>query len=63
MRNPDRIWQIIDMLEEIWENNPDLRLGQIIENARVFSGFAGDLFNIEDDDLVTGLILLKEPPK
>jgi uncharacterized protein YihD (DUF1040 family) len=32
MRNPDRIPKILKRLEAVWKKNPDMRLGQLIEN-------------------------------
>ena len=34
MRNPERIDTILQKLEIYWRKNPDLRLGQIIGNAK-----------------------------
>lgn len=48
MRDPKRIPRIIEQVLKIWERNPDLRLGQLIENCR---GFALDAYNLEDDVL------------
>ena len=33
MRNPNRIPKILRRLQDIWERNPDLRLGQLIGNV------------------------------
>lgn len=33
MRNPKRIPEILKRLQKLWEKNPDLRLGQLIENV------------------------------
>jgi len=35
MRDPNRIPEIIQFLAQHWMENPDLRLGQIIGNARI----------------------------
>lgn len=53
MRNPSRINEILNQLAEIWQQNPDLRLGQLILNV------IPDLqaYYIEDDKLIE---LLKE---
>lgn len=33
MRDPNRIFYILDMLRLAWEKDPDLRFGQLITNA------------------------------
>ena len=33
MRDPSRIEEILVLLKKYWEANPDLRLGQILENV------------------------------
>ena len=50
-RTPNRIPMIMRVLEQVWKDNPDLRLGQLITVA------AGkeDLFSMEDDGLMDGL--------
>jgi len=55
MRDPARIPRMLEKLRIIWEDSPDLRLGQLIENARLSSSTKGDTFNIEDDGLENGL--------
>lgn len=47
MRDPDRIPRLLDLLNEIWKLNPDLRLGQIIEWEAHKAGL--NVFYIEDD--------------
>ena len=37
MRDPSRIPAIIAALQEAWLTNPDLRLGQLIDNAGYFN--------------------------
>lgn len=49
MRDPDRIIRIIQLLEKGWKKNPDLRLGQIFENLKRYSG-KKDLFYLEDEE-------------
>tara|TARA_Y100000310_G_C20429337_1_gene690642 strand:- start:284 stop:631 length:348 start_codon:yes stop_codon:yes gene_type:complete len=48
-RNPERIAYIIDMIEEIWEKHPDLRLGQLMV---AMSGIGIPLFTVEDYVLI-----------
>lgn len=51
MRDPNRIYDIINRLEAIWARFPDLRLGQIILNV------VNDplLYYLEDDELIKRL--------
>ena len=51
MRDPKRIKRILAALRAVWEENPDLRLGQLICNA-VREDM---LYYIEDDTLVKAL--------
>jgi uncharacterized protein YihD (DUF1040 family) len=44
-RDPKRIPKVIAVLQQAWERNPDLRLGQLISNATN----AEDFFYYEDD--------------
>jgi uncharacterized protein YihD (DUF1040 family) len=51
-RDPERIDEVLEELEEYWKENPDLRLGQIIANiAQYRCGFT-DPFYISDDDML-----------
>lgn len=49
MRKKERIPKILAEIQKIWEDNPDLRLGQLINNA-----ISSDtvLYYIEDNDLL-----------
>ena len=67
MRDLSRIARMADILLDIWEAAPDLRLGQLIDCAHQLE--AGDparqpgipdIFSIEDDRMETGLRLLRE---
>ncbi len=53
MRDPNRISRILNLIEKLWKQNPDLRLGQLIigltDNDRI--GAKKDLFYLEDDEL------------
>jgi len=56
MRDPDRIPRVIKKLQEVWEKFPDLRLGQLVDNARMCSQHNYvDVFSIEDDAIEEGL--------
>ncbi len=54
MRNPERIKKLLDQLEFYWDQNPDLRLGQIIYNIAYNEGV--EVFAIEDSILFNGII-------
>jgi uncharacterized protein YihD (DUF1040 family) len=60
MRDPDRIRPILHLVEQIWEQNPDLRLGQLLINAIRPSEAVPEVFYAEDDELVQGLRRLAE---
>ena len=51
MRNPARIYPLLNKIGDIWVKNPDLRLGQLIECIKAGGNLHPDLFNIEDDQL------------
>lgn len=57
MRNPARIEKILKKLQAVWEQYPDMRLGQLILNV------VGDpsLYYIEDQDLVDVIELFYNP--
>jgi len=48
MRDPKRIDRILKLIKEIWKNNPDLRLTQLIMNALQMNQ---DPYYVEDDKL------------
>ena len=50
MRNTQRIPRILDLLEKVWKEVPDWRLGQLIENIARDMGW-NDAYYMEDDDL------------
>ena len=58
MRDPQRIPAILKILERVWGNEPDLRLGQLIVTAANFSGrqvVCPEIFYLEDNDLLSGI--------
>ena len=55
MRNPNRIPEVLAILQQGWEKVPDWRLGQLIENLKRYIG-VNDLFYIEDDELVEKIV-------
>ncbi|WP_143072485.1 MULTISPECIES: DUF1040 family protein [unclassified Variovorax] len=57
MRDPDRIPEMLELLGEVWQRQPDLRLGQLVFNAaRMRDAEVEDVFSIEDGGLRKGLI-------
>jgi hypothetical protein len=54
MRDPKRIKKILSIIEKIWQENPDLRFGQLLINY----GIVPDELRtwlMEDDELLKGL--------
>lgn len=49
MRDVNRIYDILVKLQDLWEQYPDQRLGQIISNYLVNDN--EDIFYIEDDEI------------
>jgi len=56
MRDPKRIPSILNAVREAWERQPDLRLGQLLVIAAQPTEPCLELFNIEDQQLVEGLL-------
>ena len=50
MRDAQRIPRVLDLLEKAWQEVPDWRLGQLIENIARDMGW-NDAYYVEDDDL------------
>lgn len=46
MRDPDRIFRILNLIQLIWLRCPDMRLGQLLSN---FAQFNTDPYYYEDD--------------
>lgn len=57
MRDLNRIPRLLRSLAIVWCRNPDLRLGQLIENVSrgTYGGPQRDVFQIEDDELLERL--------
>jgi uncharacterized protein YihD (DUF1040 family) len=57
MRDPARIAGMIELLEEIWRKEPDLRLSQLVTIGAVKGGWqnGADIFSAEDDVVEAGL--------
>lgn len=51
MRDPERIPKILNEIEKIWQQYPDLRLGQLVLNLE----YRLPLYQIEDEELVAAL--------
>ncbi|CAM3956142.1 DUF1040 family protein [Ectopseudomonas alcaliphila] len=64
MRDPERIDDMLDLIREVWQSNPDLRLGQLIVNAaRMHEPATEKIFHIEDGSLAKGLMRYLERVK
>jgi len=48
MRNPERIGRILKKLGRIWKENPDLRLGQLVEVLAARVAPEQSVFVVED---------------
>lgn len=55
MRDPNRIIPVLDAVREVWERDPDLRLGQLIVNAIRPRHPVPEVFYAEDERVVAGL--------
>jgi uncharacterized protein YihD (DUF1040 family) len=57
MRDPERIKPLLELLEQVWRREPDLRLSQLVTIAAVRGGWnnAADIFSAEDDVVESGL--------
>ena len=57
MRDPARIDEMLQLLRDVWQLEPDLRLGQLIFNAaRIREPELHDVYSIEDGSLRKGLV-------
>ena len=52
MRDPARIPEVLRRLGEVWAKHPDLRLGQLIENAYAKDKGTTSLFYMEDERFI-----------
>lgn len=52
MRDPKRIRPMLEVIANVWEKNPDWRLGQLLCNAW---GHHRDMFFPEDDELLDSI--------
>ena len=53
MRDPKRIDEITNLLNELWHKYPDLRFWQLLLN--ISWDFKGDAFFMEDDKVIAAL--------
>lgn len=65
MRKLSRIKKILGMLEKLWNEYPDMRFGQLLENFIFFKGERGDstsvsIFYQEDDETEAILIAIRD---
>ena len=59
-RDPNRIPEMLAALEAAWRRNPDWRLGQVVVNAMPIDWPSSDMFHVEDEDMLNGLLELVE---
>jgi len=50
-RDPERIDRILEKLGEIWKQQPDTRLGQLVSNLSAMANPKGDVYFTEDHDI------------
>jgi hypothetical protein len=51
MRDKSRIPKVLKLVEEVWTENPDFRLGQLIVNAVRPTVPTPEIFSVEDEIL------------
>jgi len=60
MRDINRIDRIVELLRKLWYENPDQRLGQLLENYIFFSGKRGDVTSVrlfyQEDDITERIL-------
>lgn len=52
MRDPKRIPEILEAIRDVWEEHPNLRLGQLISITLGIDWKPNDIFYIEDGELL-----------
>jgi uncharacterized protein YihD (DUF1040 family) len=55
MRDPSRIDEVLAILKDIWVQEPDLRLGQLVVIAAKPAEACPQIFYVEDEQLLSGL--------
>lgn len=61
-RDPARIPEVLRLLEQVWQRQPDLRLGQLLLNHVDAVSHCPELYYIEDDALLRRLGIEDPPP-
>jgi len=61
-RDPNRIPEVLLLIGEVWEKQPDLRLGQLLLNYLEVQTPCPELYYIEDDALLKKLGIENPPP-
>lgn len=56
MRDPDQIDKVLQALRRVWESDPGLRLGQLVVIATRPKQPCPEVFSIEDQALLDGLL-------
>ena len=56
MRDPKRIPITLGIIQTLWEENPDLRLMQMLLSSKRSVGAGNDDFYLEDEDLAERLM-------
>ena len=56
VRDPARIDNLLAVLRRVWERDPDLRLGQLVVIATRPKEPSPEVFYLEDDALLDGLL-------
>jgi len=54
-RDPERIDEVLEELEEYWKEHPDLRLGQIISNISQHRCGFSDPYYISDQHMLRSI--------
>ena len=60
MRDPQRISEIMPLLQSVWAEVPDLRLGQLLCVLSYLATNTSDPFNMEEDQLLIGIQMFHE---
>ncbi len=60
-RDPKRIPEVLRLIEQVWQQHPDLRLGQLLLNHLRPVSHCPVLYAIEDDELLR-LLGIEDPP-
>lgn len=55
MRDPQRIPEIMPLLQSVWAEVPDLRLGQLLCALSYLATNTADPFHMEEDQLLIGI--------